>query len=140
MNSPLGVVKKTSKSGKERHLKVVNSPLFKCAVSGNDPNTGRLAGAVGSFLGKLDDFEDSSTKKMTMTLGNRIIFKMGKFVLEGDEVEMELSNHMKDAGFGEHDEYPTHQKFVEIGINFGGVGKASYSHWVVHESCDLSYS
>lgn len=102
---------------------VVNSPLFKCAVSGNDPNTGRLAGAVGSFLGKLDDFEDSSTKKMTMTLGNRIIFKMGKFVLEGDEVEMELSNHMKDAGFGEHDEYPTHQKFVEIGINFGGVGK-----------------
>jgi glutamate N-acetyltransferase/amino-acid N-acetyltransferase len=27
---------------------VVNSPLFKCAVSGNDPNIGRLAGAVGS--------------------------------------------------------------------------------------------
>lgn len=30
---------------------VVNSPLLKCAVSGNDPNVGRLVAAVGKFVG-----------------------------------------------------------------------------------------
>ncbi|EEC48117.1 predicted protein, partial [Phaeodactylum tricornutum CCAP 1055/1] len=37
---------------------VVNSPLFKCAVSGNDPNTGRLAAAIGSFMGKFKNDEN----------------------------------------------------------------------------------
>jgi hypothetical protein len=27
---------------------VVNSPLFKCAVAGNDPNVGRLASSIGA--------------------------------------------------------------------------------------------
>ena len=30
---------------------VANSNLVKCAISGNDPNVGRIAGAAGSFLG-----------------------------------------------------------------------------------------
>ena len=30
---------------------VVNSPLFKAAVAGNDPNVGRLVSTVGSYLG-----------------------------------------------------------------------------------------
>ena len=98
---------------------VVNSPLFKCAVSGNDPNIGRLAAAIGSFLGKLDGYIDGSASGMTIKLGGRIIFTGGKFVLGGDEVEQELSDHMKDAAFGEHDDYPKHQRFVEIEINFG---------------------
>lgn len=98
-----------------RHI--VNSPLFKCAVSGNDPNTGRLAGAVGSFMGKFKSEED--IKNTVMTLGNRVIFKRGKFVLEGDAVEKELSDHMVDAQQGDAEEFPPHQKFVEIGIDFG---------------------
>lgn len=103
---------------------VVNSPLFKCAVSGNDPNTGRLAGAIGSFMGKFKN--DESVTKMSLTLGGRIIFQNGKFVLEGQEVEEALSNHMEDAQYDEHSDYPPHQKFVEIGIDFGqGTGSAS---------------
>lgn len=101
---------------------VVNSPLFKCAVSGNDPNTGRLAGAIGSFLGKFGGYEEGCEADMTLNLGGKTIFSRGKFVLEGDEVEKELSDHMFHAGFGEHDEYPVHQKFVEIGIDFGEAG------------------
>jgi len=107
-----------------RHI--VNSPLFKCAVSGNDPNTGRLAGAIGSFLGKMDS-PPEKLDTMTLTLGGRVIFAEGKFVLEGDAVERELSDHMKGAEFGEIDDYPMHQKFVEIGVDFGegqGDGKA----------------
>ena len=30
---------------------IVNSPLFKSAVCGNDPNVGRLASAIGKFFG-----------------------------------------------------------------------------------------
>lgn len=107
-----------------RHI--VNSPLFKCAVSGNDPNTGRLAGAIGSFLGKMDSPPDQCDG-MTLTLGGRVIFSDSKFVLEGDEVERELSAHMADAQLGEIDDFPKHQKFVEVAVNFGegsGDGKA----------------
>jgi glutamate N-acetyltransferase / amino-acid N-acetyltransferase len=105
---------------------VVNSPLFKCAVSGNDPNTGRLAAAIGSFMGKFKN--DENVSQMTLTLGGRTIFRDGKFVLEGQEVEEALSQHMADAQFDEHADYPAHQKFVEIGIDFGrepaGAGNA----------------
>ena len=105
-----------------RHI--VNSPLFKCAVSGNDPNTGRLAGAIGSFMGKYKT--DGAVDKMTLSLGGRVIFSNGKFVLEGDAVEKELSNHMADAQYNEHSDYPPHQKYVEIGVDFGaGTGDAS---------------
>jgi len=98
-----------------RHI--ANSPLFKCAVSGNDPNTGRLAGAIGSFMGKF--FEEAVLDDLTVTLGGRAIFGSNKFILEGDDVERELSDHMKEAQLGEVDEYPRHQKFVEIGLDFG---------------------
>jgi len=98
-----------------RHI--VNSPLFKCAVAGNDPNTGRLAGAIGSYLGKY--MPDANVSRMTLTLGNRVIFRNGKFVLEGEEVEKELSDHMMDAEFGDSTDYPPHQRFVEIGVDFG---------------------
>jgi glutamate N-acetyltransferase/amino-acid N-acetyltransferase len=110
-----------------RHI--VNSPLFKCAVSGNDPNTGRLAAAIGSFMGKFEEMfgrQGFDGTKVTLTLGGRNIFTNGKFVLEGQAVEEELSNHMKNAQYDEHSDYPPHQKFVEIGVNFGsGTGSGS---------------
>jgi glutamate N-acetyltransferase / amino-acid N-acetyltransferase len=98
-----------------RHI--VNSPLFKCAVSGNDPNTGRLAAAIGSFMGKFKN--DEAIDQMSLTLGSRCIFQDGKFVLGGDEVEKELSAHMADAQYDEHSDYPPHQRCVEIGVDFG---------------------
>ena len=103
-----------------RHL--VNSPLVKCAISGNDPNIGRIAAAIGSFMGKF--FPNESVNDMSLSLGGRTIFSGGKFVLEGDAVEKELSGHMADAQLGEHDDFPKHQKFVEIGVDFGGSGSA----------------
>jgi glutamate N-acetyltransferase/amino-acid N-acetyltransferase len=110
-----------------RHI--VNSPLFKCAVSGNDPNTGRLAAAIGSFMGKFEEMfgrQGFDGTKVTLTLGGRNIFKNGKFVLEGQAVEEELSNHMQNAQYDEHSDYPPHQKFVEIGVNFGsGTGSGT---------------
>ena len=46
-------------------------------------------------------------------------------VLEGDSVEKELSGHMKNAEYGDSTDYPPHQKFVEIGVDFGDVGSTS---------------
>lgn len=107
-----------------RHI--VNSPLFKCAVSGNDPNTGRLAAAIGSFMGRYRN--DAFVGGMSLMLGGRTIFSSGKFALEGDAVEEELSNHIKNAEYDEHSNYPPHQRFVDIGVDFGeqsGSGSAT---------------
>lgn len=101
-----------------RHI--VNSPLFKCAVAGNDPNTGRLTAAIGSYMGKY--MPDCNLSQMSLTLGGLLIFSNGKFVLEGDDVEQKLSQHMKDAEYGDATDFPPHQKFVEIGVDFGNVG------------------
>jgi len=102
-----------------RHI--VNSPLFKCAVAGNDPNTGRLAGAIGSYMGKYMP-GDADVSTMSLTLGGRTIFQNEKFVLEGDAVEKELSAHMEAAQYGDATDFPPHQKFVEIGVDFGSAG------------------
>lgn len=105
-----------------RHI--VNSPLFKCAVAGNDPNTGRLAGAIGSYMGKFAT--SASVSDLTLALGGREIFSRGKFVLEGEAIEKELSQHMKDAQYNEHSDYPPHQRFVDISVSFGsGSGSAT---------------
>lgn len=109
----------TKRSARFLGRHIVNSPLFKCAVAGNDPNTGRLAAAIGSYFGKY--MPDADVSKMSLTLGGRVIFENGKFVLEGDAVEKELSQHMKDAEFGDSTDYPPHQRFVEIGVDFGDV-------------------
>lgn len=100
---------------------ISNSALFKCAVAGNDPNIGRLAGAMGSFMGRFHN-QDINISDVTFKLGGKSIFGSGKFILEGDEVEKELSDHMKDAELGEVDEFPKHQKFVEIEVDFGDAG------------------
>uniref|UniRef100_A0A0G4HXN6 Arginine biosynthesis bifunctional protein ArgJ, mitochondrial n=1 Tax=Chromera velia CCMP2878 TaxID=1169474 RepID=A0A0G4HXN6_9ALVE len=42
---------------------VVNSPLFKAAVAGNDPNIGRLASAIGSAVGKMCASKESDGEK-----------------------------------------------------------------------------
>jgi len=95
---------------------IINSPLFKCAVCGNDPNIGRLASAIGSYLGKLN--KEVDIKDMTITLGGNLIFSNGRFNLDA-EMETFLSNYMQDAAFGECDAFPIHQKSVEVIVDFG---------------------
>lgn len=106
-----------------RHI--VNSPLFKCAVAGNDPNIGRLAAAVGSFLGKLDDQAAIDPSKIIFSIGGDVIFADGQFRIDGDETEKKLSDYMMDAQFNELEEYPSHQKFVDVVVDFGeGTGES----------------
>lgn len=80
---------------------VVNSPLFKCAVAGNDPNVGRLVCAIGNYLGpalKREGFAGSaavgsatelpSFDDCTISIGGMRIFEKGAFQLQNKEAAL----------------------------------------------------
>lgn len=75
---------------------VVNSPLFKCAVAGNDPNVGRLVAAVGKCVGARAG-PPLDLARMTMAMGGIQIFRGGAFALADGGVEARLVAHMKAA-------------------------------------------
>ena len=104
---------------------VVNSNLVKCAVSGCDPNVGRLIGAVGDYLGKIDSEKAKKmTETMTLKLGGITIFENNAMLLDPQKEQI-LSDYMYDSMLypnevPEHERnYPTHFKTVDIAINFG---------------------
>jgi glutamate N-acetyltransferase/amino-acid N-acetyltransferase len=99
---------------------VVNSPLFKSAVAGNDPNVGRLVSTVGSYLGRVAPTLDLGA--CVMSMGGRCIFQRGEFTID-QAVEDELYGHMCDALLsspeGDSLPYPPHERCVEIEVNLG---------------------
>jgi glutamate N-acetyltransferase/amino-acid N-acetyltransferase len=130
---------------------VVNSPLFQCAVCGNDPNVGRLVCAIGKYLGTAAPDADLSRTRMSM--GGLEIFVGGEFRLS-PEVESELTAHLKAAelyqsaapadglSFVPPVKYPPHEARVEIAIDLG-LGSATAviigtdrSHEYVTENAD----
>ena len=113
----------TDQQARQLGRHVVNSPLFKCAIAGNDPNIGRLAGAVGSFMGKF--FMGADVSSMELTMGGQVIFQNSQFVLDGQAMEDQLSAHIAAAQYDDHSDYPPHQNCVDIGIDFQGSGKGS---------------
>ncbi len=106
---------------------VVNAPLFKCAVAGNDPNVGRLLQAVGKHVGAQAHPADLS--RLRLQLGGIEIFSRGIFQLDPGK-ERALAAHLKDAElyasvppvdgvFAPPIDYPPHERCVEIGIDLG---------------------
>lgn len=111
---------------------VVNAPLFKCAIAGNDPNVGRLVQAIGRFIGNLDRPIDAQA--MRLAIGGIEIFSDGVFRLDPAK-EQALQAHLADAElysstpsaegvFLPPVDYPPHERCVEIRIQLG-VGDAS---------------
>jgi glutamate N-acetyltransferase/amino-acid N-acetyltransferase len=106
---------------------IVNAPLFKCAVAGNDANVGRLVQAIGKHVGASDDKTDLS--QLEVKLGGITIFSKGFFQLDPSK-EKALSAHLvdaelyksappKDGVFTAAVDFPTHEKCVEIQIDVG---------------------
>ena len=79
---------------------VVNSPLFKCAVAGNDPNVGRLVAAIGKCVGGHPDAVGAAGARVaettTIRMGGLEIFARGQFALSG-EVEAALVRQLREA-------------------------------------------
>ncbi len=130
---------------------VVNSPLFQCAVCGNDPNVGRLVCAIGKYVGVACPGVDLA--RTTITMGGRAIFADGAFRLD-PAAERELVAHLRSAElyasvppvdgltFRPPVSFPPHQRCVEIAIDLGLGGAActvvgtDRSHEYVSENAD----
>src|ERR1019366_372254 len=118
---------------------VVNAPLLKCAVAGNDPNVGRLVQAVGKHVGSRAPGTDLSG--LRMALGGVEIFSGGEFRLD-PEKEAALSRHMRGV-YRPPVDFPAHERCVEIEIDLGRRGRASavvlgadLTHEYVSENAD----
>ncbi|MBN1696772.1 MAG: bifunctional ornithine acetyltransferase/N-acetylglutamate synthase [Spirochaetales bacterium] len=110
---------------------VVNSPLVKTAVFGNDPNVGRIVGAVGDHLGNLG--MDGYTANLTVSMGGIVIFAAGEFQIDREK-EKALSGYLKEAMIDTAAGYPPHNGTVDIELGFGKDGPVT-----VVTGCDLSY-
>jgi glutamate N-acetyltransferase/amino-acid N-acetyltransferase len=130
---------------------VVNSPLFKTAVAGNDPNVGRLVAALGKEAGARGIPLDPS--RAVLTLGGERIVEGGLFRLD-PATERRLAAHLQAAElypqapaadgitFRPPVDYPPHERCVEIGVALGdGPGAAEVlgadlTHEYVTENAD----
>lgn len=107
---------------------VVNSPLFQCAVAGNDPNVGRLVCAIGKYVGALEAPLDMSRTRLSM--GGIEIMSGGVFSLTRDKEE-QLVAHLKAAElyasvppkdgmtFRPPVSYPPHERSVRVEVDLG---------------------
>jgi glutamate N-acetyltransferase/amino-acid N-acetyltransferase len=97
---------------------VVNSPLVKTAVCGNDPNVGRLAGAIGDWAGGAAPWLDPAS--VTVHLGSVEILSGGAFRLDAAKEER-LSAYLRGAAFDPAARgFPTHDRCVDIAVSLGG--------------------
>ncbi|MBB6479471.1 bifunctional ornithine acetyltransferase/N-acetylglutamate synthase [Spirochaeta isovalerica] len=102
---------------------LINSPLSKAAVFGNDPNVGRFIQAMGDYYGNRGMAVDPES--VTMELGGETIYRNGFFTLD-EEKEVKLSNYMKDCSFINSEGFPPHERSVELKITLKrGIGRSS---------------
>jgi glutamate N-acetyltransferase / amino-acid N-acetyltransferase len=129
---------------------IVNAPLFKCAVAGNDPNVGRLIQAIGRHVGANQPGLDLT--RLRARMGGIEIFAHGVFQLDPDK-ELALAKHLKEAElyasappkngvFVPPVDYPTHERCVDIEVDLGlGAANATvlggdFTHEYVSENAD----
>ena len=129
---------------------VVNAPLTKCAMAGNDPNVGRIVQAVGKYLGTQAAGLDVS--RMRIALGGHTIFADGSFRLDHN-AEKALTAHLKEAElyasappdggvFRPAVNFPPHEGCVKLDIDLAAgsasatVLGADLTHEYVSENAD----
>ena len=101
---------------------VGNGPLVKTAVYGNDPNVGRIAGAVGDYLGSRPDLRHLGARDLTISLGDRQVFAGGVFTL-GPALERDLSDYLASCRCDSSGGFPPHDRLVRIGIRIAGAAE-----------------
>ena len=129
---------------------VINAPLVKCAMAGNDPNVGRIIMAIGKHVGI--HAPGVCLENLRITLGGKTIYEHGSFQLD-PAVEKQLVLHLKgaelyesvvpaDGIFHPSIDFPPHERCVELDIELG-CGSASatvlgadLTHEYVSENAD----
>jgi glutamate N-acetyltransferase/amino-acid N-acetyltransferase len=130
---------------------IVNSPLFQCAVNGNDPNVGRLLCAIGKYTGREQITLDPA--RVRISVGGQPILEGGAMRLD-PEKERRLVDHLRAAElyatapaadgitFRPPVDFPPHERCVEIDVDLGGgdaaaeVLGADRSHEYITENAD----
>lgn len=95
---------------------LINSPLTKTAIFGNDPNVGRFLQAMGAYFGKNGVY--INPEKVEISLGGHIVYKDGVFTLD-EEKEKKISNYMKDCSFNNSEGFPPHERSVDLNVKLG---------------------
>ncbi|WP_037572816.1 bifunctional glutamate N-acetyltransferase/amino-acid acetyltransferase ArgJ [Spirochaeta cellobiosiphila] len=119
---------------------VINSPLVKTAIYGNDPNVGRIVSSLGDCAGNAGFLLDA--QKLTIKIGDITVYSQGSFQLTPDK-EKALNQYLRDCSYDEHSlGYPQHDKKVEIlvklglGIHTATVTGSDLSHQYINENAD----
>lgn len=130
---------------------VVNSPLVKTAVAGNDPNVGRLLAALGKVAGERALSLDPG--RLRLRLGGETLFERGAMRLD-PEAERRMALHLAGAelyrsavprdglAFKPPVDFPAHERSVELEVDLGlGGGSAEVlgadlTHEYVTENAD----
>ena len=129
---------------------IVNAPLFKCAVAGNDPNVGRLVQAIGKYVGA--HAPDTDLSRARLSMGGIEIFARGVFQLNPEKenalvahlrgAELYASAPPKDGVFTAAVDFPPHERCVEIEVDLGSGEHAAtifggdLTHEYVSENAD----
>jgi glutamate N-acetyltransferase/amino-acid N-acetyltransferase len=129
---------------------VINAPLVKCALAGNDPNVGRIIMAIGKHIGI--QAPEVNLASLRIALGGKGIFESSSFQLD-PAIEKDLVAHLKSAElyqsavpangiFHPAVDFPPHERCVALDIDLG-CGSASatvlgadLTHEYVSENAD----
>ena len=98
---------------------IANSPLFKTAIAGEDPNWGRIVMAVGK------SGENIVLNKMQVKIGNILVAEQGK--VAKDYNEKELKEYMKWDSID-----------IEVNLNLGPALYTVYTCDFTHEYIDIN--
>jgi len=98
---------------------IANSPLFKTAIAGEDPNWGRIVMAVGKAG------ENIILNKMQVKIGNILVAEEGK--VAKDYNEQVLKEYMKWESIN-----------VEVNLNLGSASYTVYTCDFTHEYIDIN--
>jgi glutamate N-acetyltransferase/amino-acid N-acetyltransferase len=129
---------------------IVNSPLVKTAICGNDANVGRLGAALGKQLSL--HAPDLDLAGLRLTLGGHELYARGAFRLDKAK-EAALTAHLREAElyasvtaadgvYRPPIDYPPHERAVELTVDLGAgpasstVLGADLSHEYVSENAD----
>lgn len=121
---------------------VVNSPLVKTAVFGNDPNVGRILAALGDHLGSAPGGEKLRLERFTVRMGGTVLYRDGGFRLTAAK-EKSLARYLRERAMDPTARgFPPHERCVEIEVDCGGSGPvvealgADLSYEYVRENAD----
>ena len=98
---------------------IANSPLFKTAMAGEDPNWGRIVMAIGKSK------ENIIPSKLQIKIGNFLVAEQSK--MSKDYNENDIKEYMKESSI-----------IVDVNLNIGSASHTVYTCDMTHEYININ--